>query len=193
MMQWIKNRNIILASGSPRRAELLTQAGFQFKVRTSEVSEDFPADMEHAQVAEYLAIKKANAQLSLIWDKNEVVITADSVVILGDKLLEKPHDKNEAKEMLSTLSGNQHHVITGVCLLSLEKKQSFSVRSDVYMEVLSAEEMDYYISNYIPFDKAGSYGIQEWIGLTRISRIEGSYTNIMGLPVQALYEAIKQF
>lgn len=193
MMHWIKNRNIILASGSPRRGELLTQAGFQFKVRTAEVSEDFPSDMAHSKVAEYLAIKKANAQVSLIHDKNELVVTADSVVILGDRLLEKPHDKNEAKEMLSALSGRKHHVITGVCLLSLEKKQSFSVRSDVTMEVISPEEMDYYISNYKPFDKAGSYGIQEWIGLTKISRIEGSYSNIMGLPIQALYDAIKQF
>jgi len=191
-MEWIKKWNLILASASPRRAELLQLAGFQFTVRMMEVDESFPKDLSAVEVAVFLAKKKAAAQKAMLEDQ-DLLITADSVVILGEQILGKPENKDEAKSMLTALSGKQHQVITGVCLMSKNKEISFSVSSDVFMEHLSDLEIEHYIEHYQPFDKAGSYGIQEWIGINRIKRIEGSYTNIMGLPTAELYDAIVSF
>lgn len=192
-MDWINDKwNIILASASPRRADLLKLAGYKFSVRTREVDENFPENMEADCVAEYLAIKKAKVQKSLLKSK-DLLITADSVVIQGTNILGKPKDRDEAVKMLSALSNSEHRVITGVCLLTQHDRQSFSSTSKVWMKKLSDSEMAHYIERYQPYDKAGSYGIQEWIGINRIHRIEGSYTNIMGLPMAELYEAILEF
>lgn len=192
-MNWSNKYNIILASGSPRRAELLTLAGFKFTVRTLDIDESYPSSMPVVEVAEFLAVKKAEAQRGLIQSSNEVVIAADSVVIYQEELLGKPANRAEALRMISLLAGTRHSVITGVCLLSLGKKHQFSVCSEVFMDEMEMADIEYYIDTYLPYDKAGSYGIQEWIGLTHIEKIEGSYTNIMGLPMQALYRALKNY
>jgi septum formation protein len=192
-MDWINDqRKIILGSGSPRRAELLKLAGYRFIVRTQQIDETFPEDMDSDKVAEYLAIKKARVQESLL-GKKDLLITADSVVIQNEKILGKPQDKRDAREMLAALSAHEHQVITGVCLLSQSKMKSFSSCSRVWMERLREVEIEHYIEHYQPYDKAGSYGIQEWIGINRIKKIEGSYTNIMGLPMAELYEEILDF
>lgn len=191
-MDWIKNRKLILASGSPRRAELLKQSGFSFNVRTFDIDENYPDELEKNDVAEFLAIKKATAQKHLL-KKDELILAADSIVLKKDQILGKPKDKIEATKMLSILSGEKHKVITGVCLLSIEKQISFSCCSVVFMEKLSKAEIEHYIDVYKPYDKAGAYGIQEWIGINRIKRIEGSYTNIMGLPTAELYEELLRF
>ncbi|GAB3814398.1 Maf-like protein [Pontibacter rugosus] len=155
-----------------------------------EVDEAFPAHLQRQQVAEYLASHKADAYIADLHD--EVLITADTIVCLGDRVLNKPADHAEAKEMLLALSGTDHDVITGVCIASTERKTVFHDTTKVYFKQLSEAEIDYYISNYKPFDKAGAYGIQEWIGMIGIERIEGSYFNVVGLPVQKLYEKLVQ-
>ena len=192
-MHWFEKYAIILASASPRRAELLQMAGFNFTVQTREVDESFPPDIPVEDVAQVLARRKALAQQDWLKEPNELLIAADSVVLLDQQILGKPADAIAARSMLNALSDRKHQVITGVFLLSLNKQLGFSVCSEVFMEKLTPEEIDYYITHYQPYDKAGSYGIQEWIGLTRISRIEGSYSNIMGLPMYELFEALKQF
>lgn len=189
-MNWLKQWNIILASQSPRRAELLRLAGFEFSVKVKEVDESFPETLPADEVAEYLAVKKARGQ-DLMLGENDLLITADSVVILEDQILNKPANEPEAREMLQALSGKKHQVITGVCLLTQKQLHSFSTCSHVFMEKLTDQEIEHYIDRYKPFDKAGSYGIQEWIGINRIKRIEGSYTNIMGLPTADFYEAVR--
>jgi septum formation protein len=191
-MDWINQWNIILASKSPRRAELLRLAGYSFVVRVCEVDESYPDDLPVDKVAEYLAAKKAMAQAGDM-EPADLLIAADSVVILEDRILGKPVDEEEAKAMLRTLSGREHRVITGVCLLTKESKRCFSSCSRVFVEPLTETEIRHYVEQYRPYDKAGSYGIQEWIGINRIRRIEGSYTNIMGLPTAELYEAILAF
>jgi septum formation protein len=191
-MKWLTEWNIILASKSPRRAELLRMAGFTFTIRSKEVDESFPKDMDADQVAEYLAIKKARAQAPDLGPK-DLLIAADSVVILEHTILNKPANNIEAQQMLRALSGKEHRVITGVCILIADRQRSFSSCSRVFMESLTDQEIDHYIDNYQPFDKAGSYGIQEWIGINRIKRIDGSYTNIMGLPTAELYEELLKF
>lgn len=188
----ILKRKIILASKSPRRSQLLREAGFNFEVKTKEVEEDFPATMPVNEVAEYLAEKKANASKEFLTD-NEILLTADSVVILGNEIFGKPENHEDATRILKKLSGNEHQVITGVCLLSKEKKVTFSGVSKVQLEELSEEEIEYYVNKFQPFDKAGAYAIQEWIGLCKISKIEGTYTNIMGLPMELVYRKLSEF
>ncbi|GHA58994.1 Maf family nucleotide pyrophosphatase [Pontibacter akesuensis] len=178
-------RPLLLASNSPRRKELLASLGLSFEVLVKEVHEDFPEHLKREQVAEYLASHKADAYTSDITD--QVLITADTIVCLGDRVLNKPADFAEAKEMLQALSGKQHEVITGVCILKQGQKNVFHDSTSVYFKRLSEAEIDYYITQYRPFDKAGAYGIQEWIGMIGIERIEGSYFNVVGLPVQKLY------
>lgn len=185
-------RKIILASQSPRRSQLLKEAGFNFEVKTVPVVESYPVDLPVEDVAAYLARKKANASISLL-KKNEVLLTADSIVILGDTIFEKPDDKDDAFRTLKALSGNVHKVITGVCIKDKEKETSFSGVSKVFMSQLSDEEIEYYIDTFQPYDKAGAYGIQEWIGLCKINRIEGTYANIMGLPVNLVYRELMNF
>jgi septum formation protein len=182
------SRPLLLASNSPRRRELLTGLGLDYIVRVKDVHEEFPAHLKRAEIAEYLASHKANAYLDDITD--EVVITADTIVCLGDKVLNKPQTHHEAAEMLKALSGTSHDVITGVCLLSTESKTVFHDVTKVYFRDLDQAEIDFYINNYKPFDKAGAYGIQEWIGMIGVERIEGSYFNVMGLPVQLLYQKL---
>lgn len=186
------SRKIILASTSPRRSQLLREAGFQFEIKTNEVEETYPPDTPVDAVAEYLACKKAYASRDFIQNE-EIILAADSVVILDGIIYGKPLDAADAKAMLQKLSGQMHRVITGVCLLTKDREKSFSSESRVQFESLSADEIDYYIESFKPFDKAGSYAIQEWIGLCKISRIEGTFTNIMGLPVDRVYRELLDF
>ena len=185
------SRPLLLASNSPRRKELLAGLGLTFEVRVKEVHEDFPEHLHRAEVAEFLASHKADAYLQDLTD--EVLIAADTIVCLGDEILNKPADYADAFRMLRALSGVSHEVITGVCLLTREKKTVFHDVTKVYFKELTDAEIDYYITHYKPFDKAGAYGIQEWIGMIGIRMIEGSYFNVVGLPVQKLYEHLVEF
>ncbi len=166
-------RKILLASKSPRRSQLLKEAGFTFEVVSLNVDESYPNDMPVDEVAEFLARKKARAAVGYI-KENEIVLAADSVVILGETIFGKPTDYQDAVKILRALSGKMHRVITGVCLKTKEKERSFSGLSKVFFDELSEEEIEYYIKNYHPYDKAGAYAIQEWIGLCKIKKIEGS-------------------
>jgi septum formation protein len=184
---------IVLASNSPRRKELLAGLDVDFEVRVlKDIDESYPATLPSPEIAEYISKKKASAYLTTM-SGDELVITADTVVILGDKVMGKPHDDAEARQMLHELSGQTHQVVTGVTLTTLQRQQSFSVVSDVTFKTLSDEEIDYYVTSYKPFDKAGAYGIQEWIGYIGVTALNGSYFNVMGLPVQRIYEALRQF
>lgn len=180
------NKEIILASKSPRRSQLLSDAGFEFEVRTKEVNEDFPADIPVADVAKYIAKKKALAFEDHI-SNNQVVITADTVVICDNIIYGKPKDRQDAIDTLRILAGRKHEVITGVCLFSLEKEILFDSVSHVHVAEMTDEEIIYYVDKFEPYDKAGSYAIQEWYGLCKITRIDGSYYNIVGLPVDLVY------
>lgn len=186
------NKKLVLASKSPRRRQLLTEAGFEFEVRSIDADESYPADLPSAEVAAYIAQKKANAAQGLI-ASNELLITADTIVIFEGQIFEKPKDYGDAVRMLSAMSGKAHEVITGVCLWTPDKSVVFSELAKVYFDELSSEEIDYYINTCQPFDKAGSYGIQEWIGHCKITKIEGTYPNIMGLPVHRLYNELMAF
>lgn len=181
---------IILASASPRRQQLLRDAGFDYEIRLKHVEETYPCDLPAEQVPEYLACLKAKAfEGELAAD--ELLITADTVVCLDGRILGKPNGRKEAVEMLRELSGKKHTVVTGVCLTTNERRRSFSSKTDVCFKCLDEAEIVYYVDNYEPFDKAGAYGIQEWIGYIGITGIEGSFYNVMGLPVQRLYEVLK--
>jgi septum formation protein len=185
--------HIILASNSPRRKELLAGLDLQFDVRVlQDIDESYPNDLPTLKIAEFISKKKADAYIQTMAD-DELVITADTVVILGDEVMGKPHDEADAKRMLGELSGQTHQVATGVTLSTKERQMSFSVVTDVTFKQLSSDEIDYYIRNYHPMDKAGAYGIQEWIGYIGVTALKGSYFNVMGLPVQRIYEALKTF
>ena len=179
---------IILASKSPRRQQLLKDLGIQFKVITKEVEETFPVHLKREEVALHLALKKANAYKEILHQDNVIVITADTIVCLEEKIIGKPVDFNDAVYILKTLSGKMHEVFTSVCISRKEKKELFFVRSEVYFKSFSEDEIHFYLEHYKPYDKAGAYGIQDWIGLTGIEKINGSYHNIMGLPVKEVYE-----
>ena len=184
---------IILASNSPRRKELLAGLDLQFEVRVlQDIDESYPHDLPTLKIAEFISKKKADAYVETMAD-DELVITADTVVILGDEVMGKPHDEADAKRMLGELSGQTHQVATGVTLFTRERQMSFSVVTDVTFKQLSADEIDYYVHTYHPMDKAGAYGIQEWIGYIGVTALKGSYFNVMGLPVQRIYEALKTF
>lgn len=189
----ILEKKIVLASKSPRRKQLLEQAGFSFTIRTQSIDEVYPANLPVAKVAPYLAEAKSSAALHLLESEDEILLTADSVVILNDQIYGKPGDRDEARAILGELAGNTHTVITGVCLRNRRQKRVFAGESKVTMESLSKKEIDYYVDRYQPFDKAGAYAIQEWIGLCKISRIEGTYANIMGLPVDLVYQELTFF
>jgi septum formation protein len=183
----LEGYNLILASASPRRRQLLADCGLNFTLAEKfECDESFPADMPACEVAQYLSKIKSNAYPNELAD-SDIVLTADTVVIAEDKILGKPADKTEATAMLSMLSARKHIVTTGVTIRSKRLSHSFSVTSTVSFRALSNEEIDYYIETYKPYDKAGAYGIQEWIGYVAIEGIEGSFFNVMGLPVQRLY------
>ena len=183
---------IILASASPRRQQLLRELRIPFTVRTVPVEEDYPAGLPLEQVAGFLAEKKGQAYRSTMAE-DELVITADTTVVVEKLLLNKPADATEAQAMLSALSGRPHRVITGVCLTSLSTSHTFHDSTTVYFRTLSDEEISYYVKHYQPYDKAGGYAIQEWIGMMGIERIEGSFFNVVGLPVEKLYRELQRF
>ncbi len=182
---------LILASNSPRRKELLAGLGLPFEVRVlQDIDESYPDDLPVSEVALYIAGKKADAYRTIVND-DELIITADTVVIVGDEILGKPVDEADAERMLRQLSGRIHQVTTGVCLLTASQERRFAVTTDVTFKELSDEEIRYYVTTYKPFDKAGAYGIQEWIGYVGVTCLHGSYYNVMGLPVQRIYETIR--
>ncbi len=179
---------IALASKSPRRQQLLQEAGFKFRVVLPNVEEIYPDDLAPELVPSFLSSLKAKGALPLI-KEHEIILAADSIVIQDNKIYEKPTDRANAIEILETLSGNVHQVITGVTLLSSDGMEStFSGLTHVTLEELTPQEIEFYVDNYNPYDKAGAYGIQEWIGHCKISKIEGSYLNVMGLPVDLVYK-----
>lgn len=180
---------IILASNSPRRRELLGGLGIDFEVRVlKDIDESFPTNLPALEVAQYIAEKKAAAYTA---SDGELILTADTIVVVGEEILGKPHDAADARRMLRLLSGRTHQVVTGVCLSTANKRRSFSVVSDVEFKQLSEEEIAYYVDRYRPFDKAGAYGIQEWIGYIGVTSLRGSYFNVMGLPIQRIYEELR--
>lgn len=188
----LKDYRLILASASPRRRELLAACDLEFTLAEKfECEERYPADLAADKVAEYLSQLKSNAYPHTLGEK-DILLTADTVVILGDKILGKPHSEEEAVEMISSLSGATHKVVTGVTLRTAKQAISFSAESLVSFRTLEAEEVRYYVEKYRPLDKAGAYGIQEWIGYIGIEGIEGSFYNVMGLPVQRLYATLKE-
>jgi septum formation protein len=193
MLKNLANRHIILASRSPRRRYLLKQLGLDFTEIHAEVDESFPDGLTPDEIAIYIAEKKADHFQDMLSDPKNIVITADTLVFINEHILGKPGDKAEATKMLETLSGNMHKVVTGICIRSKDKSRTFTSWTDVYFKDLSPEEIEYYIDNYQPYDKAGAYGAQEWIGYIGISRLAGSYFNVMGLPIDRLYEELKHF
>ena len=189
----ITDYHIVLASNSPRRKELLAGLGIDFEVRVLEgIDETYPASLPTADIAEYISKKKAAAYLATMAD-DELLVTADTVVILGNHVMGKPKDADDACHMLRELSGRTHQVITGVTLTTRQQQVSFSVKTDVTFKTLDDAEIAYYVQHYHPMDKAGAYGIQEWIGYVGVTGLNGSYYNVMGLPVQRIYEALKTF
>lgn len=183
---------ILLASQSPRRQQLIADSGFDMQVIKIDVEEDFNSDLKASEIPEYLAKKKSLAYTDFIPD-NSLVVTADTIVWLGDKVLNKPKDIHEAKEMLKMLSGNMHTVYTGVCIMSNKKSHVFSEATEVYFNQLNDETIDFYLSQYKPLDKAGAYGIQEFIGYVGIQKIVGCYYNVMGFPVSRFIKEIAGF
>lgn len=189
----LENYKIILASKSPRRQNLLKELGIDFEiVANNNVEEIYPEDIPKHDIPVFLAEKKAQGFVNKIAD-NELIITSDTIVLLNNEVIEKPIDYNDAEKMLSKLSGNKHTVVSGVCITSKQKQVSFSADTNVFFKKLTSKEITYYLDNYKPFDKAGAYGIQEWIGFIGVEKIEGSYFNVMGLPIHRLYEELKNF
>jgi septum formation protein len=188
----LKEYDLILASASPRRRQLLEEAGFKFRTASVDYEEKWPSHLRGREIAEFLATGKASAWSEPI-RPGQIIITADTVVWCHDTVLGKPADAREAAKFLGLLSGCEHEVITGICLRDQARQHTFSVTTSVSFRNLSEEEIDYYVENYLPLDKAGAYGIQEWIGLRGITRIEGSYYNVVGMPVSDLYTQILHF
>jgi len=188
----LQQYEIILASQSLRRQQLLSDLGLQFTVQSMDVAEEFPPELGMNEIPVYLAELKATAFLPQL-QGNQLVIAADTIVCLDGQVMNKPRDYADGFRMLKELSGKKHQVITGVCLLSTHKQNSFFASTDVWFSQLSDDEIQYYLETFRPYDKAGAYGIQEWIGYIGIHRIEGSFYNVMGLPIQSLYEHLKAF
>lgn len=193
MNRRLKEHRLILASESPRRQYLLKELGLDFEIITSNVREEYPEGMTPVEVALFLANLKADSFDTARLPQKALIIAADTIVSIGNEILGKPENYEEAVSMLQKLSGRRHEVVTAVCIKSKQKRVTFQVTSVVYFKELSMEEIDYYIDNFQPFDKAGGYGCQEWIGYIGISKIEGSYFNIMGMPVKELYEHLLKF
>lgn len=193
MLDNLSEYRVLLASKSPRRRELLSQLAVPFEIITSEgIDESYPADMVADEIPGYLSVKKSEHFRKLHLKEKDLVITADTLVILGDKILGKPHNYDEAVEILKSLSGRVHKVITGVSLTTLGWRKTFSTTTLVKFAEMSEEDIRYYVEHYSPYDKAGAYGIQEWIGCIAVESIEGSFYNVMGLPVHQLYKELKQ-
>lgn len=184
---------IILASNSPRRKELLSGLDINYEIKTlPDIDESYPDYLKGDEAATYISKEKANAYLNLLED-DSLLITADTIVLLDGKVYGKPIDEADAKHMLGDLSGKTHHVLTGVCITTKTKQKTFTVSSEVRFAKLDEDEIDYYVTKYKPLDKAGAYGVQEWIGYIAVEYISGSYYNIMGLPIQRLYQELKNF
>ena len=193
MFENLEKYHIILASNSPRRRELLGGLGISFEVKVlPDIEENYPEGLSVAQIAEYIAKEKADAYRKMM-APNDLIITADTIVVADDEVMGKPVDAVDAQRMLRKLSGKAHQVITGVCLMITDRQRVFSVITDVTFKQLTDEEIDYYIKTYRPFDKAGAYGIQEWIGYVGVTGLNGSYFNVMGLPVQRIYQELAAF
>lgn len=191
-MERLKDYNIILASNSPRRRELLAGLDLEFEVKVIKgIDESYPETLAPHDVAQYIAERKADAYVEGLME-NDLVITADTVVIVDGDILGKPHDAAEAHCMLRSISGRTHQVVTGVCLVTRESRREFSVVTDVTFRDLTDAEIAYYVEHYRPFDKAGAYGIQEWIGYVGVTALHGSYYNVMGLPVQRIYAELQK-
>lgn len=191
MLDNLKKYKVILASNSPRRKELLAGLGVEYEVRTlPDVDESYPETLQGADIPLYIAREKADAYKALL-QPDELMITADTVVWLDGRVLGKPADREEALQMLRSLSGHTHEVFTGVCITTTRWQRRFAAQTEVRFSTLSEEEISYYVDNYRPYDKAGAYGVQEWIGFVGVEYISGSYFNIMGLPVQRLYQELK--
>lgn len=189
----MKAKKIILASNSPRRRELLAGLDISFEVKVIPgIDESYPVDLPAVEVPQYISKAKADAYLGMI-DDDTMVITADTVVVLDNEILGKPVDDDDARRILHKLSGKTHQVITGVCLTSLDKQRVFAVTTGVTFKQFTEQEIDYYVSHYHPLDKAGAYGIQEWIGHIGVTALNGSYFNVMGLPVQRIYMEMQDF
>jgi septum formation protein len=188
----LKDFQVILASQSPRRQQLLKDLGLDFDIDVREVEEIFPEGLERDEIPQYLSKLKAEPFKDELSEK-QLVITSDTIVWVDGEVLGKPKDREDAFRMISALSGRKHQVVSGVCLTTKEKRLAFSSVTDVYFKELTQEEITFYIDEYAPYDKAGAYGIQEWIGFIGIEKIEGSYFNVMGLPVQQLYTELMKF
>lgn len=193
MLNNLEKYKVILASNSPRRKELLGGLGIAYEVKAMpDVDESFPTDLESEEIPVYIAKKKVDAYKPIM-QPDELIITADTIVWLDGIVMGKPKDAGEACEMLRRLSGRTHQVITGVCVTTIDKQVSFSTVTDVTFDKLTEEEIEYYVTHFKPMDKAGSYGIQEWIGYVGVRSISGSYFNVVGLPIQRLYSELKRF
>ncbi|MFV0391864.1 MAG: Maf-like protein [Paludibacteraceae bacterium] len=190
MLQHLQKYNIILGSNSPRRKELLNGLDIDFKVITNNIDESYPSNIANLDIPRYLAEKKAN---SYLLTNEDLLITADTIVWLDNTVYGKPTDRTDAKKMLKALSGRKHQVITGVCIRTLRQTKIFHAITDVYFNPLSDSQIGYYLDNYKPYDKAGSYGVQEWIGYVAVERIDGSYFNVMGLPIHQLYHELLEW
>lgn len=191
MLENLKKYRLVLASNSPRRKELLAGLDIDYEVRVLPgIDESYPDGLSREEIPQYISRKKAEAY-EAIMQPDELIITADTIVWTDGKVLGKPKDEAEAKDMLRRLSGRTHQVITGVTLVTAGKKKTFATVSEVTFDELSDEEIAYYVAHYRPLDKAGAYGIQEWIGYVGVSSLNGSYFNVMGLPVQRLYKELK--
>ena len=188
----LKKNNLILASSSPRRQQLLRDLGLHFTIKSIDVEEVYPKYLHGNEITGYLAELKANAFDDDLNDQ-DILITADTIVRFSGKILGKPKNETDAKNMLKELSGNQHEVITSICIKTLKTTKIINDTTIVYFEKLSSEEIDYYINNFKPFDKAGSYGIQEWIGYIGVKKIEGNYSTVMGFPVHKFYKEMMKF
>lgn len=186
------NKKIILASNSPRRKDIMASAGFKFEVRSKNLPEDHPEGIVPKDIPEHLAQKKAKAFLPELKD-DEIVIGADTIVVLNGVIFEKPTDRADAIRMLSELSGNAHEVYTGVCIISKDNEVLFTEKTKVHFNTLTQDEIAYYVDTFQPYDKAGAYACQEWIGAVAIKAFEGDYFNVVGLPINRVYAELKKF
>ncbi|MDG2139464.1 MAG: Maf family nucleotide pyrophosphatase [Flavobacteriales bacterium] len=192
MLKKIKQYNFILGSESPRRKDILKEMGIDFDIRVSNIDETIPKGIKNHDAPVFLAIKKAHSLKEKL-KANEILITADTLVFLKNKLISKPSNHKKAQEILNNLSNKTHKVITGVCICTIKKEKSFSVTTEISFNKLDKKDIAHYVKKFDPSDKAGSYGIQEWIGLIGIEKINGSYTNVVGLPSAKLYQELKKF
>jgi len=190
-MEQLNKRTIILASGSPRRQAFIKELGLNYRIETKEINETYPSYLKKAKITKYLALKKARAFSNL--KSGEILVTADTIVWFKKKALEKPKSKKEAKQMLKKLSNSKHLVITSMCLKNATKEKVFSCKTIVYFNKLTDNMIDFYIKNHNTLDKAGGYGIQEWLGYVAVKKIKGSYFNVMGFPVHKFYKELKRF